>query len=152
MQEIKGDVTRITSGVIVHQTNCQGAIGAGIAGNLIKKWPAVSMGYHALCKALPDKRDRLGLVQYVRVEPGLLVANSFSQFAYGNARRNGTVYTDEDLLINNVQRVLDACPQERVYVPGYIGCGLAGGDWDRVRARLAALRGNDRLTVVYFVK
>lgn len=151
MREIIGDITDVTHGIIVHQTNCQDAIGAGVAQSLIEKWPSVRTEYHRFCAAVP-KDERLGCVQAVNVAPGVVVVNSFSQFRYGNARRNRTVYTYEDKLLRNVQFVLDTNPDVPVYVPGYIGCGLAGGDWTRVRDALSRMAGNERLTVVYLRK
>lgn len=38
---VEGDITDITEGLIVHQTNVNGAMGAGVALAIKKKWPLV---------------------------------------------------------------------------------------------------------------
>ena len=64
----------------------------------------------------------------------MIILNSFSQFDFGNSKYSGIVYTDENTLMNNLLK-LDQFAKDRnlpAYVPGRIGCGLAGGDWNKI--------------------
>ena len=149
MNEHVGNILDVVDGVIVHQTNCQDKIGAGVAQALIDRYPVVKQKYHEFCASTPDPWLRLGTIQPVPVTPTLTVVNSFSQFYYGNGKKHGEKYTFEPLLIRNVQKVLDYYPDRFVCVPGYIGCGLANGDWDYCKAQFANLRGHERLWIVY---
>ena len=97
MKTIKGDITKITSGVIVHQVNCRNRIGAGLSGALIKVYPEVERYYHYAFEHASGK-DLLGTYQVVPVTKELKIINSFTQLYYGNAMKNGRVYTDMDKL------------------------------------------------------
>jgi Macro domain. len=134
-REILGDITRISHGLIMHQVNCQNVMGAGVAKNLYQTYPQVKELYHQLAEEYNTPAKRFGLLQPVHISDELIILNSFSQFAYGNSKRTGKVYTDENVLMENLKRC-DLMAKEKnltAYVPNQIGCGLAGGDWQRIR-------------------
>lgn len=137
-----GNICDIRSGCICHQVNCQNVMGAGAAKALYSKWPVVKQSYHKLCDKT-EKRQLLGMLQFVPVSNELVVANSFSQFYYGNGLVNGRCYTDMDKLETNIR----ACCQKflEVYIPYKIGCGLAGGNWEELAQRIFDLQ---NLTVI----
>jgi len=130
MKEITGDITSITSGIILHQVNCQNSMSSGVARALYEKHPIIKEEYHKKCKGVyPDKL--LGDIQSVIINDDLIVVNSFTQLRYGNSKKTGIKYTDEERLINSI-RYVELKAKEfgvQAYVPKYIGCGLAGGDW-----------------------
>lgn len=139
---IPGDIRNVDRGYIVHQVNCQGHIGAGVSGVICEKWPAVRRSYERAC-AGKTPQERFGqcvgtVVSHNADGSRLVVVNSFSQLDYGDAARTHRVYTDEDVLIDNVRRVVEVANREgkAVFVPDHIGCGLAGGNWERVRPAL----------------
>lgn len=140
MRIIKGDITNVKNGIIVHQVNCQNKIGAGVSGAIIKKWPVVAERYRDIC-AYCKPAELLGACQYVIVRPSgvdpenpteLKVVNLFSQFNYGNSVKTDVVYTNLKCLVRGVLKVCYENPEETVYVPHGIGCGLAGADWSEV--------------------
>lgn len=147
MKEIYGDIMDVKSGVIVHQVNCQNRIGAGLSGAIISRYPIVEKLYHELCETLPPKQ-LLGEVQKIQAAPGLVIVNLFGQLYYGNAEKTHRVYTDPNALTEGIQRVLDET-NETVFIPGFIGCGLAGYDWTKLKPVLKRLRGSERLTAIY---
>ena len=51
MIEIKGNLLESKSQIIVHQTNTQCSMGAGVAKMIKEKWPFVYNQYALLCKA-----------------------------------------------------------------------------------------------------
>ena len=143
MKVIQGNILDVKEGIIVHQVNCRDRIGAGVAGTIIKAYPAVEDAYHKACTHYePDKL--LGRYQLVSVTPSLTVANVFGQKDYGNPRKTGQVYTDLPSLVNAI-RIICGIRNQQVYVPYGIGCGLGGASWDDLVAQVQDL---DNLTAV----
>ena len=142
MKEIKGDITEVKSGVLIQQVNCMGAMGAGVALAILKKWPRVREEYIMICSGYaPEKL--FGLLYETELEPGLTLVNSFTQFNYGGDVK----HTDEEKLIANIKAAAETYPEREVYIPKLIGCGLAGGDWPTV---YEGIKDIDNLTIVEF--
>ena len=133
-----GDITEVTDAVVVHQTNCQNAIGMGVAGSICKKWPVVKTKFHEFCK-LKEPEELFGLVYPIAVDDNVIVCNVFAELHYGDARKTGKKYTDEDVLVDGIKRICEHYPDRTIVIPEKIGCGLAGGDWGSVEARLSYL-------------
>lgn len=128
----------VDKGIICQQVNCQNTIGAGLSGAIGKAYPVVNEKYHeAFTKA--KKEDLFGKVQLVKVEEELYIANLFTQFYYGNSKKTHQCYTDTDKLINAIDKLAEKSPDKSIYIPAYIGCGLAGGNWSEVTGRLFSL-------------
>lgn len=151
MKIISGDLFDYAhTGYIIHQVNCQNAMGSGFAKAFYEHYPEIKYAYHKEYDRLKrDGQPLLGHLQYVQLTPTLIGVNSFTQEQYGNARRTGIKYTNEDLLIENIVHVINTANTlgTNVYMPKYIGCGLAGGNWGTV---MNALKGIDTssLTIV----
>ena len=132
---IQKDITTIEKGVIMHQVNCQNVMGAGVAKAIYLKHPLVKQAFHDLAKKEPynTPTKRFGLVQPVKINNELIILNSFSQLYYG--RNKNIKYTDESKLMPNLRK-LDNYAKERnlpAYVPEKIGCGLANGNWNKIK-------------------
>ena len=136
---IETDIMNITKGIIIHQVNCQNAIGAGISGVICKRYPSVKKNYHWLFKQ-KTKEEIFGCYQPCKITDDLIIVNSFTQFSYGNPKRTGKVYTDIDKLVNVIATVCDTYPDKEVYVSEFIGCGFGGANWDELLSRLQPLR------------
>lgn len=131
---IDGDILEVSVGIIAHQVNCQGAIGAGVSGVICKQYPKVYERYkfafeRYVLESFRPTSCLLGLV-VIPVSDTLKVANIFSQLHYGNSSKTGKVYTYMDKLIGGLKKIRKDYPDDVIYVPYKIGCGLAGGDWD----------------------
>ena len=50
MEIINGDIFTCKEEIIVHQTNCMGVIGSGLAALVKKKYPDVFKGYYHFCR------------------------------------------------------------------------------------------------------
>lgn len=125
---INGNILDVTRGYIVHQVNCQDAMGAGVARALYEKYPKVKEDFYAMgAKTTPQQR--FGILQALKVTDELVVCNSYSQFYFGGGDKN---YTDENKLIKNIflASAWAAKHQVNCYIPYLIGCGLAGGNWE----------------------
>lgn len=137
-----GDLALVKRGIIFQQVNCLGVMGAGLAKNLANKYPGVKKTYlktynnaeYAPTDDAPEtnayhrraKFNLLGKMQLIKVAPGVIVGNSYTQL---NAGRGGH-YTDEKKLINNLARTAVWAKKHNlpVYVPSNVGSGLAGGN------------------------
>jgi O-acetyl-ADP-ribose deacetylase (regulator of RNase III) len=126
--EIQGDLLSVKQGILCHQVNCRGVMGAGIAKKIRNKWPVVYQVYRQHYEA---GKLQLGKVIPVPVEPGLFVANLCGQYYYG---RNGQ-YTDYQAVATCLATVRHMATTygANVYIPRGMGCSLAGGDWNVVR-------------------
>lgn len=80
MKILKKDLTTISSGVILHQVNCQGRFASGLAGSIRQKFPEVYLSYMNFYQA--HKNDLLGRFDDVHVSDSLVVVNCFSQEFY----------------------------------------------------------------------
>ena len=142
---IEGNILDITNGIICHQVNTQGVMGAGLAKQIRDKWPNVYFDYKGVLREYGN--EIFGHSSYSFVEMGVgdggdrvAVANLYAQNSYGY---HG-VYTDYDALRSALEDVrenaMGFAPNHflqmlvglPVYIPYGLGCGLAGGEWSRV--------------------
>ncbi len=127
MKIIEGNILNIENGMICHQVNCQGVMGAGLALQIKNKWPQAYKDYR---KAFDEGMLFLGNTITSRVSATLYVAHMCGQDRYG--RKPGKVYTDYVALavcLGLLNFVEAGIP---VYIPYGLGCGWAGGDWELV--------------------
>lgn len=130
----KGDLLTSNADIIAHQTNCKGVMGAGIAKQIKAKYPNVYYEYKKMCDEYyesGDSRLLLGVVQFVPVNNNQLIANCFAQWGY-----NSRVKQTQDKYFQQCMKTLLYVAQTEklstVAIPYKMGCGLAGGDWDRI--------------------
>ncbi|MEB3884032.1 macro domain-containing protein [Lyngbya sp. CCY1209] len=136
MEIIDQNLLDITAGIIGHQTNCLGFMGAGIALQIKRKYPRVYRQYSKYCdRHRPYPGLLLGTVQPVWADESrkLLVLNLFGQFNISHSRTN--VNTDYEALRAIALKL--KLRQERgelgpIHLPYGMGCGLGGGDWEVV--------------------
>lgn len=122
--------------VLVHQVNCQGVMGAGIAKTIKTKFPRTFQKYKDACDKLSyhEKEQLLGKLLFTSeyVEScgfKINIANCFGQCRYGRDKR----YTDYEALRNCFIKVKTrANNNQDIIIPYKIGCCNAGGDWEIV--------------------
>ena len=136
--------------IIVHQVNCQGVMGSGIAKQIRDKWPEVFDSYcnflqynytNGICRY---SYDFLGMIQPILVMnplvtnnenfyKGCLITNFFSQDNY--LPRN-VCHTDYKAFrmccVKLKEQIVGLNKNLTIGFPYKIGCGLAGGDWSIV--------------------
>lgn len=151
---LHGDLLESYANVIVHQVNCMGVMGAGLARQIRAKWPSVYNEYRALCVEASAPRDLMGKAQIVSVEPGCSVANCFAQQDYRRAGQNVCItdYGSLSLALNEVREYATSINARTVALPFELGCGLAGGDWNIVRDIINEALGNTAFEVKIFKK
>lgn len=120
---IKGNLLTSNENVIIHQVNCQGVMGAGIAKQIKDKYPMVFSAYKKYC----PNPQLLGKIQYIRVNDDRYIINLFGQNGFGRDKR----YTDYSALRTGIRKALDFAADrgyKSVGIPYMIGCGLAGAN------------------------
>ena len=142
LKEIQKDITTIERGIICHQVNCKGIMGAGLAKQIATKWPYVEAMYqdfvHFNKVRYTNPLGNCYITQVISFGDNykVWVANLFGQDDFGNGRQTNYHALEHalcglsDLMrYNNDIKDLKDFP---VYIPKMIGCGLGGGDWNIV--------------------
>lgn len=145
MKALKGDIFESDADAILHQVNCQGVMGAGLAKQVKERFPVVFKYYKSLCDE--DKRARkelgfsrsplLGRIQIIHKQDYLIgdpnidpqvIVNLFAQDRYGKDK----CHTDYGALKQCLIEVNKRFAGKKVAIPYRMGCGLGGGDWNVV--------------------
>jgi len=127
------DLLAVDAGVVVHQVNCRGVMGAGIALQIRRAFPRAYTSYRQHYKRL-----RPGMIQLVKIKPGLWVCNLAGQDGYGHDKQ----YTDYAAIRAGLEKLsawLADHDNPQTYFPFKMGCNLAGGDWSKVYALIDEL-------------
>lgn len=123
---VQGDLLNVRDGCIVHQTNCRGVIGSGIAKQIRDRWPQVYHAYKEMCDTT-NPYDLFGDCQFVFVD-NLCIVNLFGQLNYSMEKM---IYTNYEAFRSCCKIMEHHIPYtDRISIPYGIGCGLGGGDWD----------------------
>lgn len=151
IKEEYGDLLTCGADVLCHQVNYSGVMGAGVAWSIRDKLltDAQYRQYVNYCDAF--KENALGTVQYIDLhrEKPRYIANCFSQRGWAVSNS----LTDYDAFRQCMKAVENGARNDglTVALPGYMGCGIAGGDWAEVHGIIAEVFGRSpvSLTVVY---
>lgn len=119
------DITIITRGIILHQVNCKGVMGCGVALAIRNKWPKVYEKYRE-----HYQKAKLGMIQIIPIKDDLFVVNLFAQDRYGREKRHTNYDAVESCLKKISTWKLKNHQNLSVYIPYKMGCGNAGGNWD----------------------
>ncbi|MFF3075186.1 macro domain-containing protein [Kitasatospora sp. NPDC057936] len=140
---VRGDATAPQAKgvkVIAHVCNDLGGWGKGFVLALSKRWPEPEAAFRRWHRERAKNDFGLGALQLVQVEPYVWVANMVGQRGIRTGRSTGV-----PVRYKAIDTALAALGERAaglgasVHMPR-IGCGLAGGRWERVeplvRARL----------------
>ena len=150
--ETTGNLLRADAGILCHQTNFHGVMGAGIAKSIKDEILTAAQfdDYKQLCAAYGDRL--LGHVQYLEIgNSRRYIANLFCQNSFDQSEQRLTNY---DAMRQCFERVERLARENNMIVamPGLIGCGIAGGSWIVVKRIIADVFGasNVALNIVYW--
>jgi len=137
IREVVGDLVNVDADIICHQANYHGMMGGGVALSIWNKLlaePSRTL-YQEHCAE--TGRDLLGTVQFLRATRfsdgyETIVANLFCQDEYQQEDGGLTRYDYMRVCLSTVEATARAQNLRCVALPGYIGCGIAGGDWNTV--------------------
>lgn len=137
IQYVRGDATTPKGGgarFIVHVCNNRGGWGKGFVLAISKKWKMPEEKYREWSKKQTDVRAgffELGATQIVEVEKHLWVCNMVAQDGYASDENPVAIRYDALetclLKVGTNARIWKGS----VHMPR-IGCGLAGGKWEKV--------------------
>lgn len=129
IKESKGDLLESSADIICHQVNCKGVMGAGVAKQIKEKLLTKEQFKQYRKRCDREGFNNLGTLQLLQCKDKWIV-NMFAQIdCDANVRQ--TNYTALRLCFEKLEIM---CKKHHLTaaIPGYIGCGLAGGDWDYV--------------------
>jgi len=145
IKKVQGNIFDCDADAILHQVNCQGVMGSGVAKQVRERFPTVYKYYKARCdedkKSMQElglnKSSLLGLAQvcykedYVvgSVKDNQVIVNLFAQDKYGY---DGMCYTDYDALKKCLQSVNKQFAGKKVAIPYLMACHRGGGNWSIV--------------------
>jgi len=147
MKYIDGDLIELAKegkfDVIGHGCNCFCTMGKGLAVSMKKAFPEIVMADHCTGKGDKKKLGTFTMVDY----GDLIVLNLYTQFEYGS------LYPDVDY--SAVRQCMMAIKKrysgKRIGLP-LIGCGLAGGDWNKISGIIEDELGNEDVTIIRLKK
>ena len=152
IKTINGNILNATENIICQQVNCMSVMGAGLAKQIINKYPEVHPSYKRFCKGCKDNDNRnlLGSIQTIPTADGKVIANLFSQYDYGRDKQ----HTDYNALRECFRSLLKVSEMfdDSIAIPYGIGCGLAGGDWYVVSNIIEEVFGQYYNVTVYRLK
>lgn len=151
MNTISGDLIQLAIDgqfdVIVHGCNCQCQMGKGIALSIKREFPEA---YAADCETVKGDAKKLGTVSVAKVERHgrvFYIANGYTQYHW----RGVGVKAEYEAIRAVMKSVRSAFQGKRIGYPK-IGAGLAGGDWEVIRAIInEELAGENHTYVEYSV-
>ena len=105
-------------------------------------------------KILKDDENLLGLVNYVDVYDGKVIANVFGQVDVRKDRYDTNIYTVKSALLKGIEDIKRKAEQLglSVSIPTYLGCGLAGGNWDEIKTEIEVIFHNSSVDVAFYHK
>jgi O-acetyl-ADP-ribose deacetylase (regulator of RNase III) len=146
----KGDVIQaMIDGEIkgmAHGVNCSGGFGSGVAGQLTKKFPKARKEY---LDCFNKGYWSLGMIDPVVTNSGIIY-NCATQEQYGGKpypARTG-MYCSYDA-IRNCLRTLERNSVAPLGIPR-IGAGLAGGDWNVIKAIVEEVFGSSEKELIVY--
>lgn len=157
---VNGNIFDTHCNIICHQVNCQGIMGHGIAKQVKEKYKGVFNEYKRYCDAHADNREAmLGEALIVDIDYGAAVldwlvnkerkyiANIFGQLTYGTGLR-----TNYKALVLGLEVVANFAKEHNlsVAIPYKIGCGLAGGDWNKVNILIEGIFAGTGIEVLMY--
>ena len=131
--------------VLLHQVNCQGVMGAGVALAVKERYPEVFTAYRDLY--LTESDFLLARGQLVSTHhDDLWVGNVFGQHGYGTGRRQ-TSYDAVYTALSEIKRESARLDDPVFILPYKMGCDRGGGDWNIYSAILTATLGSHWIAV-----
>lgn len=146
INHIQCDIFESGADVILHQVNCQGVMGSGIAKQVREKYPWVYGAYKKLCDKCKRTGQRmLGKCQEVFIDENRVIVNVFAQENYGY---DGKCYTDYEALRNCFCLINECYKGKTIAIPYLMACHRGGGDWTVVIKLIESIFNDDDTTVL----
>ena len=140
-----GDLLKdCTAPFLVHQVNCMGIMGGGIAAQIREQNPKLCESYVKLCNKQKFVGELLGCNQVLEIddfdpkENCQYIINCFAQENVSNSSKMTSYDALDECMIGVRKYCNEVFPLGcNIGIPYKIGCGLGGGDWKIVEAIIA---------------
>lgn len=150
IKHIKCDIFESDADFILHQVNCQGVMGSGVAKQVKDKFPKVYDAYKEWCNTI-SLNELLGEFQFVNTQKdyGTSFKGIVNLFAQNNFGYDGNRYTDYDALRNCLEQVKGCIISKRtIAIPYLMSCYRGGGDWNVVYKMIEEIFGDSNIDVL----
>lgn len=129
---IEGDLLDVAfrhegNSTIIHGCNCFHKMAAGLAKQIKEKYP---QAYKADLETKYGDRNKLGSYSYATIIEDTnirVIINAYIQYRYGRDKNYLNLYA-----LKKVLEALNRSNKNTLFIPYRLGCGLAGGDWNKV--------------------
>lgn len=153
IKTINANILDASEDIIVHQVNCLGVMGAGLAKQIKSKFPVVFKDYktfvnnsnNLLGKNLMVVSDGSDIIKYKKNSGLKIISNLFAQENIARSEKQ----TDE-IAFEKAFGHLIAFAKINNYsiaIPYGIGCGLGGGDWNKIYKTIKDLSKDCNITI-----
>ena len=154
INEIKGDLLKRFDeeefNIIMHGCNCQGIMGAGIALQIARKYPAAK---HVDLLAFYETENPVNLLgNYTRtVADNKVIYNLYTQLKPGQNFEYAAFRNAFSNALDDIRSKSTEAFTPRIGIP-LIGCGIGGGDFEIVRSIIKKVGHNfpADLTIVHY--
>lgn len=156
IQYIKGDIIKLAKSgkydVVVHGCNCFCRQKRGLAPQMVKAFKTNTFDKEA--KFFEGDTGKLGTIDYKfvynkhHIVEYIAVVNAYTQYHWANSSVYG-IPLDYDALSMCMARINSNFKGQKILLPK-IGCGLAGGDWDKVENIIKQRLTNCDTTIVKY--
>jgi O-acetyl-ADP-ribose deacetylase (regulator of RNase III) len=154
-QELDGDLITLAKegkfDVIAHGCNCHSTMGAGIAPQMAKAFGCDRF----VMERIGSDVNKLGNIDYQTLnhnDKELTVVNAYTQFNYGRNHADGDAKPlSYEALTLCMKKMNILFAGKHIGLPK-IGAGLAGGDWDLIKAIIQRELKDCKVTVVNYKK
>lgn len=143
IEYLDGNLLESDCNVIIHQANCRGVMGAGIALQIKKKWPSAYQADRDF--EVPFGPDRLGRISHAVVQQRphpIIVVNAYGQDRYGRGKHTNEMALElaiHEALVRTKKLEERLGTELKVGLPAGIGSGLGGGNPALIRSLLRRL-------------
>lgn len=149
-ENYNGNLLTSKADVIVHQTNCLGVMGSGVAFAIKEKYPRVFEQYR---KAYTNGLLKLGMCQVVHTNPNAdddrLVANLCGQESFGGDKRN----TNYEGIYVALEKLASYCNQnslKSVAFPYKMSSDRGGANWNIIKSMIESVFKDSDITIEYW--
>lgn len=137
--------------VILHQVNCMGIAGAGLAKQMDSAFPGWKASYAEHCHAFRPE-ELIGTFRSFKAGEKKIVCDAFGQIDISKARRM-TDYKAWQKIFPTLERQIRKMNSEKgiawsLHIPYRLGCGLGGGDWSEMRRMIEFYFGDSPVQAV----
>lgn len=144
INHVKGDIFKSDADIIIHQVNCQGVMGSGVAKQVKDLYPNVYVHYREYCKDFTPE-EMLGTVFMVPIDnKPRFVANFFSQNDFGYDRNCYTSYEAFEKCLLYMKKNYS---EFSMAIPYLIGCRRGGGSWNIIYKMIEDILGDCEVTI-----